>query len=89
MLQLSPTLCDPMDYSLPPLSMGFSKQEYWSGLPCPVPGDLPNTGIKPKSLMSPELAGGFKPIYYVKSLNMKIHNLHFKGNRPREVKKLI
>ena len=37
--------------------MGFSKQEYWSGLPCPSPGDLPNTGIEPASLMSPALAG--------------------------------
>ena len=33
-----------------PLSMGFSRQEYWSGLPCPPPGDLPNPGIKPESL---------------------------------------
>ena len=32
-----------------PLSMGFSKQEYWSGLPCPLPGDFPDTGIKPRS----------------------------------------
>ena len=32
-----------------PLSVGFSRQEYWSGLPCPPPGDLPNPGIKPKS----------------------------------------
>ena len=32
-----------------PLSMGFSRQEYWSGLPCPPPGDLPNPGIKPRS----------------------------------------
>ena len=32
-----------------PLSMGFSKQEYWSGLPCPPPGDLPNPGIEPVS----------------------------------------
>ena len=39
-----------------PLSMGFSRQEYWSGLPCLPPGDLPNPGIKP---MSPALAGGF------------------------------
>ena len=31
-----------------PLSMGFSRQEYWSGLPCPPPGDLPNPGIKPR-----------------------------------------
>ena len=32
-----------------PLSMGFSRQEYWSGLPCPSPGDLPNPGIEPRS----------------------------------------
>ena len=42
-----------------PLSMGFSRQEYWSGLPCPPPGDLPNLGIKPESLMSLAFAGGF------------------------------
>ena len=42
-----------------PLSMGFSRQEYWSGLPCPPPGDRPNPGIKPTSLMSPALAGEF------------------------------
>ena len=39
------------------LSMGFFRQEYWSGLPCPPPGDLPNPGIKPVSLMSPALVG--------------------------------
>ena len=39
------------------LSMGFSRQEYWSGLPCPTPGDLPDPGIKPVSLVSPSLAG--------------------------------
>ena len=38
---------------------GFSRQEYWSGLPCPPPGDLPNPGIEPMSLMSPALAGQF------------------------------
>ena len=42
-----------------PLSMGFSRQEYWSGLPFPTPGDLPNLGIKPASLASPALAGRF------------------------------
>ena len=42
-----------------PLSMGFSRQEYWRGLPCPPSGDLPSPGIKPPSLMSPALAGGF------------------------------
>ena len=41
------------------LSMGFSRQEYWSGLPCPPPGDLPNPGIEPISLMSLALAGEF------------------------------
>ena len=40
-----------------PLSMGFSKQEYWSGLPFPPPGNLPDPGIEPTSLMSPALAG--------------------------------
>ena len=35
-----------------PLSLGFSRQEYWSGLPCPSPGDLPNPGIKPASHVS-------------------------------------
>ena len=42
-----------------PLSIGFSRQEYWSGLPCPPPGDLPHPGIEPVSLMSPALKGGF------------------------------
>ena len=39
--------------------MGFSRQEDWSGLPFPSPGNLPNPGIEPMSLMSPALAGGF------------------------------
>ena len=42
-----------------PLSMGFSRHEYWSGLPCPPPGDVPNPGIEPVSLKSPALAGEF------------------------------
>ena len=42
-----------------PLSTVFSRQECWSGLPCHPPGDLPNPGIKPTSLMYPALAGGF------------------------------
>ena len=41
------------------LSMGIFRQEHWSGLPCSSPGDLPDPGIKPKSLMSPALAGKF------------------------------
>ena len=54
-----------------PLSMGFSRQEYWSGLPFPPPGDLPNPGIEPESPTSPAVAGGLfttappaKPIAY-------------------------
>ena len=42
-----------------PLSMGFSRQDYWSELPFPSPGDLPNLGIEHMSLMSPALIGGF------------------------------
>ena len=41
-----------------PLSMGFFRQEYWSELPCPPLGDLPDSGIEPMSLMSPALASG-------------------------------
>ena len=48
--QLCPTFLDPMDYiaSWAPASMGFPRQEYWSGLPFPSPGDLPHPGIKPR-----------------------------------------
>ena len=42
-----------------PLSIRFPRQEYWSGLPLPSPGDVLNPGIKPNSLGSPALAGGF------------------------------
>ena len=41
------------------LAMGFSRQEYWSGLPCPPPGDLPDPGIEPISTISPALADRF------------------------------
>ena len=49
--QSSPVLCNPIDCSLPgfPLSMEFSRQEYWSGLPFPSPEGVPNQGIKPGS----------------------------------------
>ena len=49
--QLCLTLFNPMDTAhQPALSMGFSRQEYWSGLPCPPPGELSDPGIKPGSL---------------------------------------
>ena len=50
---------DSMDCSPPgSLSMGFSQQEYWSGLPCPPPGDFPDPGIKPMSSVAPALQAG-------------------------------
>ena len=58
-----------------PLSVEFSRQEYWSRLPYPTPGDLPDPGIEPKSPASPALAGGFfttappgKPVYRYEAL---------------------
>ena len=42
--------------------MGFSRQEYWSGLPCPPPGELPDPSIEPESFMPPALTGGFSTI---------------------------
>ena len=59
-LQTCPTLCHPMDRSPRGSSiMGFSRQEYWSGLPCPPPGDLPNPGMESPSLTFPALTGRF------------------------------
>ena len=55
------TLCDPMDCSSPPLSLGFFRQEYWSGLPFPPPGDLPNPGSEPASPVSPALQADSLP----------------------------
>ena len=57
-LQLCLTLRDAMDCSPPDSSVHGDSQEYWSGLPCPPPEDLPDPEIEPTSLMSPELAGG-------------------------------
>ena len=44
------------------LSVGFSRQEYWNELPSPPPGDLPDLGMEPESLMSPALTGGSLPL---------------------------
>ena len=61
-----------------PLFLGFSGQVYWSGLPFPLPGDLPDPGIEP---VSPALAGGFsttelpgKPSYYAESDTQKCYS---------------
>ena len=58
--QLCLTLCDPMDCShQAPLSVEFSRQESWSGLPSPTSGGLPDSGIEPMSLVSPASAARF------------------------------
>ena len=72
-----------------PLSMGFSSQEYWSGLPCPPPGDLPDPGIKP---VSPALQADSllsdpwgKPIYHVYCSiiynSQDVETIHTSNNR--------
>ena len=64
--QSSLTLCDPMDCSLPGSSVhGILQEEYWSGLPFPLPGDLPNPGIELKSLASPALQVGSSPLSHL------------------------
>ena len=64
----------PRNYNpLAPLSMEFFRQEYWSGLPCPPPGDLPGPGIEPASLMPPALAGGF----FTTSATWEAHSLGY------------
>ena len=64
-----------------PLPMGFSRQEYWSGLPCPPPGDLLNPGIKPTSLTSSVLASRFITTSTTweawKSLRLRPKSFHF------------
>ena len=64
-LQSCPIFCSPMDCSLPGFSVHrrFSRQEYWSGLPCPPPGDLPDPGIEPVYLKSPAFAGNKSRIF--------------------------
>ena len=61
--QSYPILGNPMDYNHhAPLSMGFLRQEYWSVLPCPSPGDLPYSGIELTSLAAPALQADSLPL---------------------------
>ena len=84
-LQSCLTLRNPLDCQAP-LSTGFSRQEYWSELPCPPPGSLPNPGTKPLCPVSPALAGGLlttratrEAPTILKSTNQLI-NLHLLSN---------
>ena len=77
-LQLCPTLCDSTDCSMPgacqaPLSMGFSREEYWSGLPCPPLGALPDPGMEP---MSPALEADFYHLKHQGWRDKEIQGLH-------------
>ena len=72
-LQSRPTLFDLMDVSTPGPSMGLCRQEYWSGLTCSPPGDLPYPGIKPASLTSPALAG----LFFTTSTTWEAHKMFF------------
>ena len=56
-----------------PLCLGFSRQEYWTGLPCPPPGDLTNLRIEPMSLKSPTLAG----MFFTTSTAWEAHYMHY------------
>ena len=60
-----------------PLSMGFSRQEYRSGLPCPPPGDLPHLGMEPMPLMCPALAGRLFTIRATWEAQGHVQYLHY------------
>ena len=64
-----------------PLSMGFSRQEYQGGLPFPTPGDLPNSGIKPRSPVSPALQADSLPLSHrcIPSIVIRLFVFFFKG----------
>ena len=69
--KLCPTLCDPVDVACQaPLSMEFSRQEYWSGLPFPSPGDLPSPGME---LASPAWQEDSLPLSHLGSLTNNHH----------------
>ena len=77
-------------YQAPP-TMGFSRQEYWNGLPYPPPWDLPDPGIEPVSLMSPSLAGRFLTTSATWEAHMEIYtyqNLKFQQHVAGETKLL-
>ena len=61
-----------------PLSMGFSRQEYWSGVPCPPPGDLPDPGIEPASPLSPALQWDSLPLSHCRSLQWRVIGFYFR-----------
>ena len=90
LLQSHPTLWNPLDCSPPGSSVhGFSRQEYWSGLLCPPPEDLPNPGIKPTS---PALEVDYLPLSHkgspyvwvlFKTIGPRVHQMRIKREKTR------
>ena len=68
-----------------PLFIGLPWQEYWSGLPCPPPGDLPDPGIEFASLISPALAGGF----FTTSATWEAHQSHYAELKRQDTEEYI
>ena len=66
-----------------PQSMGFSRQGYWSGLPCPPPWDLPNPGVEPMSLLSPALTG----MFFTTSTTWEAHSMLCGDLSEKEIQK--
>ena len=66
----------------PPWSTGFSRQEYWNGLPFPTPGDLPHPGTEPTSLVSPALVGGFSTTEPSGNANSKFNSSSYIAHFP-------
>ena len=60
-----------------PLSMGFSRLEYWGSWPCPPPRDLPNPGIEPGSTVSPTLASGFFTTCVLGNIKFESLNIYY------------
>ena len=88
--QSCPTVCNPMDQA--PLSIEFSRQEYWSGLPFPSPGDLPDPGIEPRSpaLQADSLLSSYQGSPFNTSANLEnlamatgLEKISFRSN-PKE-----
>ena len=78
LLQSCATLWDPGPVTCQAhMSMGFSKQEYWSGLLCPPPGDLPNPGIKPVSSASPAFQADSLPLSHLGSPHSSVGNYNW------------
>ena len=78
--QLCPTLCSPTDRGAWQATfVGFPRQEYRSGLPCPPPGGLPNPGIKPTSLMSPALTDRLFTTWEATNLSLLICKVDITG----------